>query len=387
MGQIFSSFNPLRCQARSKQLPTNPLLWNEKQTKQAAEIMFNAYDKDHNGTINKDELNELFDACGSHLADFGTDNLDFSELLGNLIKKYDRDGNTELSYDEFVPLFNDMVGRMAEEGFVEKRSLPQFQRAIKAAVQETHVLIVSLDYKYDKKLELTSIVDGQNMERMARNSGIRDVVTLYDHHDFKNPWFPLKKNIKREIHAIGKRCHKDDVFVFFFSGHGLNVPDEDGDEEDGEDEAFAVPNKKGELTHDGILIDDDFAKYLDNYIPKGTRILVITDCCHSGSICDIDTFNYKHEIVAVSSAKDNQTSLDMATFGRNGGVLTCAIGDVLKERPVLRDTTAASVADIYNGCIGKVAQVAKRARHQQDIGIQHANIQPHQFPWPFVSSF
>ena len=49
--------------------------------------------------------------------------------------------------------------------------------------------------------------------------------------------------VKREMELMGKRCGKRDVFVFFYSGHGLNVPDLDGDESDGEDEAFAMPDK------------------------------------------------------------------------------------------------------------------------------------------------
>ena len=65
--------------------------------------------------------------------------------------------------------------------------------------------------------------------------------------------FPHAKNVKRELQNIGAKIRrnsaysgdesgKGDVFLFFFSGHGLNVPDEDGDESDGEDEAFATPD-------------------------------------------------------------------------------------------------------------------------------------------------
>eukprot|EP00397_Hematodinium_sp_SG-2012_P006514 GEMP01006547.1.p1 GENE.GEMP01006547.1~~GEMP01006547.1.p1 ORF type:complete len:389 (+),score=78.80 GEMP01006547.1:41-1207(+) len=386
MGALLSSLGlkAYRSKAQELKLPDNPILWTDAQVHDAAKIMFEAYDADYSKTIDKKELNKLFDDCGMYLADFGTSNLDFSLLLQNLLKKFDKDQSDALSFDEFLPLFGDMVGRMAEEGFVEKRGLPKFQQAIKSAIAQTHVLIVSLDYKYDPTLELTAIIDGQNIEKLARDSGVTDVTQLFDNHEFNNGSFPLRRNIRRQLQAIGKRCNANDLFVFFYSGHGLNVPDENGDEADGEDEAFAVPNKKGELDIDNILVDDDFALYLDRYIPKSTRILCITDCCHSGSICDIDSFNYKHEIVQISAAKDNQTSLDMSTFGTAGGVLTCAIFDAIKEFR-RQGKTQLSVADVYNSCVGKVAKHAKRAKHQQDIGIQHANILPHEFPWPFMT--
>ena len=92
----------------------------------------------------------------------------------------------------------------------------------------------------------------------------------------------------------------DDMFVFFYSGHGLNLPDLDGDESDGEDEAFATPDYDGDLCAETCLVDDDFARYLDKFIPTHAKILVITDCCHSGSICDIDSFAFRHEIVAIA---------------------------------------------------------------------------------------
>jgi len=67
-------------------------------------------------------------------------------------------------------------------------------------------------------------------------------------------------------------------------------------------------------------------------------------------------------------------------------ILTCAIGDAMKEFSS-EGKKNVSVADIYNDCVDRVAQVATRAKHTQNIGIQNANIEPHEFPWPFVSAF
>ncbi len=97
-------------------------------------------------------------------------------------------------------------------------------------------------------------------------------------------------------------------------GHNLNFYPSDGD---------LVPEK--------VLIDDDFARYIDKFIPKQTRVLCITDCCHSGSICDVDSFAFQHRIIALASAQDNQESLDMSTLGKEGGILTTAIAESSHE--------------------------------------------------------
>ena len=96
----------------------------------------------------------------------------------------------------------------------------------------------------------------------------------------------------------------------------------------------------------GIIIDDDINAILTK-LPEGSRLTVVMDCCHSGSICDVDSFNFEHEIVALASAQDSQESLDMASFGRSGGILTTAIGDALEEMKY-ENKHEFSVHEIYN---------------------------------------
>lgn len=65
-----------------------------------------------------------------------------------------------------------------------------------------------------------------------------------------------------------------DIFVFYFSGHGGQQPDRNGDEMDGQDETLVAYNKQ--------IVDDE----LNNIWLKfktGVRILMISDSCNSGT--------------------------------------------------------------------------------------------------------
>ena len=74
----------------------------------------------------------------------------------------------------------------------------------------------------------------------------------------------------------------DEVFLFF-SGHGFQQPDKDGDEEDGMDEtlvpvgAFVTAG-----TVKGMITDDEIAALMDRL--SGRRVLVVIDACHSGTV-------------------------------------------------------------------------------------------------------
>lgn len=70
-----------------------------------------------------------------------------------------------------------------------------------------------------------------------------------------------------------------DVLFFHFSGHGTQVPTDDvADEQDGLDEAI-VP------TDMNLILDDDL-RVITRKIPRGARLTMLSDCCHSGTMLD-----------------------------------------------------------------------------------------------------
>ncbi|MGC4120180.1 MAG: caspase family protein [Myxococcales bacterium] len=79
------------------------------------------------------------------------------------------------------------------------------------------------------------------------------------------------------------RAAAGDVAVFHFSGHGQQVPDDDGDEEDGYDETLVPFDTAG--IHDGSrnLRDDLLGTLLGELTAKTRNVLVVLDSCHSGT--------------------------------------------------------------------------------------------------------
>ena len=78
---------------------------------------------------------------------------------------------------------------------------------------------------------------------------------------------------------------KDRVLIYY-SGHGTQLPDENGDEEDGLDEALTMHDlgriqRDGKTTLGGVLMDDEMSATLAKIPSK--QVLVLIDACHSGT--------------------------------------------------------------------------------------------------------
>ena len=90
-----------------------------------------------------------------------------------------------------------------------------------------------------------------------------------------------KSAIVFSIRSLLKSLKAGDTGVIQYSGHGTWVPDFDGDEPDRKDEALC-PYDMGD---DGsnLLLDDELRQLLTSR-PAGTKVVLITDSCHSGTV-------------------------------------------------------------------------------------------------------
>ena len=79
----------------------------------------------------------------------------------------------------------------------------------------------------------------------------------------------------RLISSYGRELESGDMFLLTFSGHGGQVSDANGDEDDGKDETWVL--------HDRMLIDDELFQLFSQFEP-GVRIFMLSDSCHSGTV-------------------------------------------------------------------------------------------------------
>lgn len=84
-----------------------------------------------------------------------------------------------------------------------------------------------------------------------------------------------REGVRKAIAQAAKSLTAGDIFMLTYSGHGGQVPDRDGDEDDRMDETWCL--------YDGQLIDDELHTLYGEFA-KGVRILVLSDSCHSGTV-------------------------------------------------------------------------------------------------------
>jgi hypothetical protein len=93
--------------------------------------------------------------------------------------------------------------------------------------------------------------------------------------DFK----ATKEAIETAVIGLVRGARRGDVLLLHYSGHGSNVPDDDGDESDERDEILCPTD----LDWNDPLRDDWLRSVFDG-LADGVSLTVITDSCHSGTV-------------------------------------------------------------------------------------------------------
>lgn len=143
---------------------------------------------------------------------------------------------------------------------------------------ENRALLIGInDYKYVTPKLMGSVIDVINIEKLAiKRMGYtaNQVTVLTDSQ-------ATKENIINTIKSeLINKTNKEDRVLFYYSGHGFQTKDLNGDESDSLDEALAPVDTTSNLKN---LITDDELRHLFDRI-KNRKVTVIIDSCHSGTI-------------------------------------------------------------------------------------------------------
>ncbi len=87
------------------------------------------------------------------------------------------------------------------------------------------------------------------------------------------------------LETLGAESRPGDLVFFYFSGHGSQQPDRDGDEQGGNDEIF-LPYDVGSWTGSGVenaIVDDDLDAVIRRILDKGVDFFGMIDACNSAT--------------------------------------------------------------------------------------------------------
>lgn len=127
--------------------------------------------------------------------------------------------------------------------------------------------------------------------------------------------------------------------VVYYIGHGTTSYDCNGDEDDRQDECL--------FFSDGTIVDDDLYKYIVSY-KACDQLVLISDCCHSGTIYDVPD---RDDVLTLSAARDSQTAKQDWIERKGQGIFTYYFWKYYAD-----DVTLGNLKDMMNKQLTKYIQ-------------------------------
>ena len=160
-------------------------------------------------------------------------------------------------------------------------------------------LLCGINYKNTNDQLYGCINDVNNMKIFLQSKlgYTNNIVTLTDDTSVK----PTRSNILKGIDTLVRKLKSGDEAWVHFSGHGVLVRDYSGDEESGYDSCFAPID----YNRSGFISDDVIRSNLAQRVPRGVKLYVVLDACHSGTGCDL---RHKYDDSSQLTTNQNQTT-------------------------------------------------------------------------------
>ncbi|KAI8594116.1 caspase domain-containing protein [Geranomyces variabilis] len=144
-------------------------------------------------------------------------------------------------------------------------------------------LFIGINY-FGQQGELKGCIsDVRNVHQwLTSNYPFAEILILTD--DLQDPSRkPTRANMLNAFAWLVNGAAPGDAFFLHYSGHGSQEKDTTGLEKDGLSETIVPVDYQTA----GQINDDTLFEALVRPLPKDSRLTIITDCCHSGSVIDL----------------------------------------------------------------------------------------------------
>jgi len=168
---------------------------------------------------------------------------------------------------------------------------------------------------------------------------------------------PTKENIMKALRWLVEGASLGDEMFLHYSGHSGQLEDRRGEESEGKDDTLLPCD----FQQAGQITDDELYAAVVHGLPKGCRLWVVLDCCHSGTALDlqykvrispdgrsatvaktprrrevggmpVQGETTKAEVIMLSGCQDSQTSADLSgssSSQKAAGAMTTALKQTL----------------------------------------------------------
>jgi len=151
-------------------------------------------------------------------------------------------------------------------------------------------LLVGINY-LGKGCELGGCINdvrGQ-MEVLKSNFGFEEEnIKLLTEDQDSDDVKPTKATIMAGLEWLLDGAAAGDLLFFHYSGHGTQYPDQTGEEPDGQNEAICPLDCQDAPWPDNLVLDNELHTALCEKLPENCKCVCIYDCCHSGSVGDLE---------------------------------------------------------------------------------------------------
>jgi hypothetical protein len=215
-------------------------------------------------------------------------------------------------------------------------------------IKNKKAFIIGINYNGTKNKLNGCINDANNVCNFIKDFGFKNenINIMTDETQIK----PTFSNIINSFTNFIKSGNDGDLLFLYYSGHGSQTYDYNGDERDGKDELIITSDLAG-------ITDDKLKQIIQSNLKKNVTLFCLFDCCNSGTILDLkyqylssneyelnndvsitdtDDKETMGNVILLSGCRDEQYSYEIEQSNNLvQGIMTTNFINIVKSNPLI----------------------------------------------------